>query len=128
MTYPPGTTIAHFDATDVGKFATAAFLDPERFNDLEIELGNEQLTIEEAAMSIERASGLKIKTKYLISNEDLERARSFYVYGMYQWALKEDYFVTNPRDLDQYGIRLTTLDEFCQREVEDLKETLKIEK
>jgi uncharacterized protein YbjT (DUF2867 family) len=128
VSYPPGTTTAHFDAADVGKFAAAAFLDPERFNGHEIELGNEQLTIEDVAKSIEGATGVNLNTKYLVAEGDLERAKSIFTYGMWQWALTEDHFVTDPRSLDQYGIRLATFDEFCQREIEALKEALKAEK
>ena len=127
VTYPPGTTTAHFDAADVGKFAAAAFLDPERFDGHEIELGDEQLTIEESARTIEKATGIKIGTKYLIADEDLERAKTFYVYGMWQWGVKEGHFKTNRGDLDKYRIPLTTLDEFCQREVGSLKKALKVE-
>lgn len=79
--YPPGTTVAYFDAADVGKFAAAAFLNPERFDGHEIELGNEQLTIEEVARSIEKSTGVKMKTKHLNGEEDLELAKTYYTYG-----------------------------------------------
>lgn len=128
VTYPPGTTAAHFDAADVGKFAAAAFLDPEKFDGHVIELGNEQLTVEVVARTIENATGVKMKTKYLIGDEDLERAKSFYTYGMWQWGLKENHFITNPKDMDQYQIRLTTFDEFARREVDSLKEALNVGK
>jgi uncharacterized protein YbjT (DUF2867 family) len=124
VTYPPGTTAAHFDPADVGKFAAVAFLDPEKFNGHEIELGNEQLTIEEVARTIENASGAKMRTKHLVDDDDLERAKTIYSYGLWQWSLKEGHFLTNPRDLDQYQIRLTTFDEFCRREANSLKEAL----
>lgn len=126
--YPPGTTTAYFDAADVGKFAAAAFLSPKEFDGHEIELGNEQLTMEEAARAIGNAVGVEMKTKYLIGDGDLERAKSIYTYEMWQWGLKEGSFITNPKDLEKYPIRLTTFGEFVQREKEALKEALLVGK
>lgn len=128
--YPPGTTAAHFDAADVGKFAAAAFLSPSEYDGHAIELGNEQLTVEEAAMAIGKAAGVQMKTRYLIGDEDedLERVKSIYTYGMWQWVLKEGNFITDPRDLAKYPIRLTTFEAFVEREKQGLKETLGIGK
>jgi uncharacterized protein YbjT (DUF2867 family) len=83
VVFPPGTHFAHLDAADVGKFAAAAFINPDRFNGEVIELGNEQLTIEDVARTIENATGVKIKTKYLNGEEDLEVAKTYYTYGEY---------------------------------------------
>jgi hypothetical protein len=94
----------------------------------EIDLANEQLTLEEVAVSIEKATGVKLRTRYLLEEGEVERAKALYTYGMWQWALTEDHFVTNPQDLEKYGIRLTTFDEFCEREAEGLKEVLVVQK
>lgn len=47
--YDPSFKKAHLDPFDVGKFAAAALLDPQRFDGRVIELGGELLTLEEVA-------------------------------------------------------------------------------
>ena len=118
VAYPPGSKTAHFDAADMGKLAAAAFLDPERFDNEVIECGNEQLTIEDVAREIGGAIGVKMKSKYLTLEEVDEFARQAPGLRVRLWGTKEGAFTNDPKPLEKYGVQLTTLKKFVQREKE----------
>ena len=65
-----------------------------------------------------------MKTMHLIHDENLERAKTIYTFGLWKWALMEGHFLVDPRDLDKYGIRVATFQQFCGREANSLKKVL----
>lgn len=116
VAYPPGAMTAHFDAADVGKFAAAAFLDPERFNELELQLVNEQLSIEDVAKQISRATGVAVKARYVEENDEVERlARKAPGLGIRRWGPKEGGYNCKSGDLEKYGIELTGFEEWTTK-------------
>jgi len=114
--YQPETTMAHFAAGDVGKFAAAALLEPERFSGHEIELGNEALTLKEAADVLSTAAGIQIIARYR-DQEDIEAMKEKVpTMGFQIWANTNDMTVDAVK-LKQYGIPLVTFQEFLKGEV-----------
>ncbi|TVY25626.1 NmrA-like family domain-containing protein [Lachnellula hyalina] len=115
----------HLDPEDVGKFAAAAFLQPEKFGGKTIELVKEVLTFDEIVAVISRVSGVKIGTRY----RSQEETRALVLSG--KFPVLETQMI--PRRLDyekevtsfeEYGIQLGTLECFLEREKLKLLETL----
>ena len=115
----------HFDSYDVGKFATAALLGPQRFHGLVLELVGEWLTYEEVAERLSKVSGLRVVARFRTEEETREVVESKKVPAIEAqlWA-RDDVFEYDPKALDQYGIKLGTLEEFLEREKGRLLETL----
>lgn len=116
---------SHFDPEDVGKFAAAAFLQPEKFGGRTIELVNEALTFDEIAAIITRVSGVKVEIKYRSQEETkaLVLSGKFPVLETQIIPRKLD-FENGVINLEEYGIQLGTLEGFLEREKSKLLETL----
>lgn len=67
-----GTRVPHLDAADVGRIAASALSDPARFSGLELELGYQNLTPEDAAEMLTRVSGFPVKTRVRSAQEVAE--------------------------------------------------------
>lgn len=55
--YTTTDSLAHIVTDDIGAFAVAAFLNPDKFNGREIELVGEHLTADQIVEALEAASG-----------------------------------------------------------------------
>jgi uncharacterized protein YbjT (DUF2867 family) len=118
VSYPPAFKKGHFDPYDVGKFAAAAFLAPERFNGHTIELTGEPLTFDEVAKRLSDASGVEVKARYRTEEEtqQLLEAGTLPVLVSQLWAVSK------------YGIELGTLEGYLEKEKGRLLKTLGVEK
>jgi hypothetical protein len=116
VAYPPGTKAAHFDAYDVGRYAAAALLDPKRFDRHEIELGNQQLTIEQVAKALGDAVEEIFSTNHMADEEVALWARKAPALAIRLRGEKEGAYTTDLRDLAQYGIPLAELRDFAERQ------------
>lgn len=116
VAYPLGTKTTHFDPHDVGRFAAAAPLDPGRFDRQEVELGNEQLTIEQVAEKLDHATDSGFDVNYLDAEQVAEMTEKAPALAIRLWGLKENAYTNDPSALDQYGIPLTNLAEFAKKE------------
>ena len=67
--YNDGVKMIHTDSFDVGKYAAAALLDPEKFGRQEIDLGNEAFTIEEVRDILAKVSGREVRVRRRTSEE-----------------------------------------------------------
>jgi uncharacterized protein YbjT (DUF2867 family) len=129
VAYEPGTKTAHFDPSDVGKFATAAFEHPAKFNGEVIELGNEQLTIEEVAATLSKGTGVKVEAHHCSKEEAAEWENRRVAGGLWmrgRWGDKEGMYTCDPTVLEKYGIELTTFEEFVAREKGNLRGAFEI--
>lgn len=124
VAYPPGTKTAHFDAYDVGRFAAAALLDPKQFDNHEIELGNEQLTIEQVAEMLREAVDERFSTNHATADEVALWKNSAPALAIRLWGEKEGAYTNDPKLLDQYGIPLTKFTEFAVREKVAIQEAI----
>jgi len=109
----------------VGKFAAAAFLDPERFRGQVLELSHEPLTYEEVAQRLSAASGVQVRVRYRTEEETaaVVAAGTLPVIAIQVWA-KEVSVEHDPSALQKYGIPLGSLSEYLEREKSRLHETL----
>ena len=120
-----GTRLPHTDASDLGKYVVAAFQDMEKFNGQEIDLVNENLTIEEARDIIEKVSGRKVKLVKRSSEEFKEMLSSAGGQLFPHWANHKEFgsLVAAARENPiKFGIPLTSLEATLTREKNRLLE------
>jgi uncharacterized protein YbjT (DUF2867 family) len=124
VAYPQGTKTAHFDAYDVGRYAAAALLDPKQFDRHEIELGNQQLTIEQVAKALGDAVEEIFSTNYMTAEEVALWARKAPALAIRLWGEKEGAYTNDLWDLAQYGIPLAELADFAERDKVALRQSV----
>ncbi|RDL40808.1 Uncharacterized protein BP5553_00787 [Venustampulla echinocandica] len=123
--FPREFKLDSFDPADVGKFATAAFMDPGTFNGVELDLVNEHYTLEEVAQLLTKVSGVEVKARFRSEEETKAILASGKLPTVENqiWAKERD-DGRNGAHLEKYGIRLTTFEEFMEREKPRLLATL----
>jgi uncharacterized protein YbjT (DUF2867 family) len=122
--YDKGTKMPHLDAEDVGKFAAAALLNPGKFITEEIELGNENLTIEEVAAAMKKISGKDVGIRKR-SEEEAKRVWNDNPTLRFQGlANKKDLSIDGIALGKKYGIPLNSFEGFLTREKEVLIESI----
>lgn len=92
---------------DVGKFATAAFAEPDRFNKQEIGLAAEALTMGEVAQILSEVSGRPVYLRALTEAEMLASGAVETLVSSQVWANVEGYKV-DINALKQWGVPLTS--------------------
>ncbi|RAR98630.1 NmrA/HSCARG family protein [Ensifer adhaerens] len=110
----PDTGLDWIAAQDIGAFAAAAFVAPERFHGQEIELAGDTITLPDLAAKLTKATGKRVSSVSSSEEEMLARgAHPLYVKSE-TWNNVEGYKV----DLDavrSWGLPLTTLDQFIDQ-------------
>ncbi|WP_328354847.1 NmrA family NAD(P)-binding protein [Mycobacterium sp. NBC_00419] len=96
-------------AADVGRFAAAAFADPDRHHGQEIDLAADALTMAEVAQVISAITTVPISVKGLPRDEAIASGTSSLVVGNQEWANVEGYAV----DLDVARSRGIALERFA---------------
>jgi uncharacterized protein YbjT (DUF2867 family) len=130
VSYPPAMKLGHASPGDVGKFATAALLNPKKFNGDEIDIAGENLTLDDVAKSISTASGVTIQTAYRTPEEtaamDSTKLPGF-GYQIYM-AQNPGVYEVDVARLEKYSIQLISLTKFYEDEGERmaLRATLNI--
>jgi uncharacterized protein YbjT (DUF2867 family) len=105
------TNIDWIASTDIGAFAAAAFVDPERFHGREIDLASGTFTLPDVAAKIAKVTGKPVSAVTLSREEALAMPYGELGYRHESWNNVEGYNV----DLDAvrgWGVPLTSLDEF----------------
>ncbi|KAJ6451713.1 NAD dependent epimerase/dehydratase [Mycena vitilis] len=124
VSFPRDYRMEHLDAADVGQFAAAALLDPQRFARKELELINELLTMDEIAAQLSEAIGAEVKVKYRTEEQTKEVQKVLPTIERQLWAPTVKH--ADPSQLAEYGLRLTTFREFLEREKDAIKKTVGI--
>ena len=122
--YEEGRTFAHLDSADVGSIAAAVLLNPEKYDKLELDIGAQNLNVEAAARIINKVSGRDdIKAeKVVIENFDTQTKTGL---TWHYFANAQDVALDNRDEVEKlFGIRLTSFDEYLDREKELLKSSL----
>ncbi|KEY74833.1 hypothetical protein S7711_06519 [Stachybotrys chartarum IBT 7711] len=122
-----GAKMPHTDASDIGKYAAAALLDPKKFAGQEIELSHENLTAEEARDIIATVSGREVGVKRLSAEEVKSGKRAVFLQAFHFWANVKDFSPVTAAAKDvqaKFGIPFTKLEAALQREKALLLECL----
>ncbi|KAI0812178.1 NmrA family protein [Xylaria sp. FL0064] len=120
-----GVGMGYTDASDIGKYATAALQDPAKFGGQEIELVNESLTIEEVRDILVRVTGRNVTTrKFSLENDEQVTGQLFQLFANFK-----DFgpiFSAAREAQAKFGIHFTPLEEALRRDKSRLLETLPV--
>ncbi|EJD43432.1 NAD dependent epimerase/dehydratase [Auricularia subglabra TFB-10046 SS5] len=116
----PDLLFAHLDAADIGRWAAAAFLDPQRFGGKALRPAVENLTLEEIAQALETFAGVKIERAFVTPAElphdpkdpigALRAEVAVWQNRGEAWEPAEEL-----EEIKSYGIPLTTFAEFLAK-------------
>lgn len=125
--YHDGVRMPHTDASDVGRYAAAAFQDPVTFGGQEIDLGNEALTMQEIRDILVRVSGRSVSV-HKRTPEEVEQAKAtLFSQRFHLWANVHD-LSDSPvvaREVEaKFGIPLTSFEMAIRRDKAGLMKTL----
>ncbi|KAI1126524.1 NmrA family protein [Nemania abortiva] len=123
--FKEGARMVQTDASDVGKYAAAALQDPANFAGEAIELGSENLTIEEIRDALVRVSGRSVGLKKLTPGDGEPVAGQLFL----MWANYKDFgpIVAAAKEAQaKFGIPFTSLEEALQRDRAGLLECLPV--
>lgn len=125
--YNDNARMPQTDAHDVGKYAAAALQNPAKFRNQEIELANENLTINEVCEILARVSGKDVRVKKHAS-EGIEAAKiTVMAQRFHQWANVKDFSTAVEAAKEaqvKFGITFTPLEKALRRERDSLLESL----
>jgi len=122
--YNEGRRFSHLDSADVGKIVAVILLNPEKYKKLEIDLSAQNLNSDEAVAIINRVSGREdIKVERLaIENFDTELKTGL---TWHYFANVYDVELDSRKEVEEkFGIRLSTFEEYLEREKELLLKSL----
>lgn len=121
------TRIPMVDVDTIGAFACAAVLHPEKFDEAEIDLADERLTLDETLAKIGAATGRSLVGRYM-TDEEVEAQKGSNPMVSAHLAMRHiDRFFDLER-VKTWGIPLSSFDEFIQREAASFKETYNLAK
>lgn len=118
-----GRTMSHTDEEDVGRYAAAAFCKPAKFLGQSIDLGNENLSTGQVAELLSKASGKAVATRQRSSEEIGEILGSSTVPAALPFeifASKQTFKTDSGLAQKQYGIALTSFEDYLQKHSEKL--------
>jgi uncharacterized protein YbjT (DUF2867 family) len=122
--YNDGARMLHIDEKDIGHYASAALLDPVKFNGAEIELGNDNLTIEETRDILNKVTGKDVKVRKWDEKETKETNEWLFTVRFFLWANIVDMKSVAKENEKKYGIGFTSFEEYLIREKEKVLECL----
>ncbi|KAL2822108.1 hypothetical protein BJX63DRAFT_182933 [Aspergillus granulosus] len=120
--FTPDTILPMIDTNDIGKFALAAFLDPERFNAQEFEIASELLGFDELAKALGKVMGREVKIHYMSQEEIDEKVKTNPFLGG-QLMMRDMVDCVDMEKVRAWGIPLGTFDGFLKREEVRVKKT-----
>ncbi|GJC78647.1 nmrA-like family domain-containing protein 1 [Colletotrichum liriopes] len=118
----PENKIPMVDPNDIGKFASAAFQDPFKFNSEEVAISSELLTVDDIMAKLAKVTGRDIKAVYL-SDEEVEAQKAGNPFIAGQLAARDLDQFADVKKTQSWGIPLGTFDEYLEREKDRVKET-----
>lgn len=124
VAYEKGAKVGHFDAHDVGKFAGAALMWPNKWDGQVVELVSELLDIESVAATISKGTGIKVEAKHLSDSEASKLKGKAGALPISKWCAKSGMYLADPSKLEKYALTLTSFEEWVGREKDALKKVL----
>ncbi|MBI5577134.1 MAG: NmrA/HSCARG family protein [Deltaproteobacteria bacterium] len=116
MTTPvhPERKLQMIALSDIGEFASEAFLRPDEFLGKDIDLAGDELTMRDIVMQISCASNREVRYEQ-IPDEKAEAAVGHDFALMYLWFNRVGYQVDIPQLEHRWGIRMTTFSRWLGR-------------
>lgn len=110
------------DPNDIGKFAAAAVLDPAKFNNQNIELASEMMSVENILRDLSHATGVEKTAIYLTEEEISEKVKINPLLASQVFLPYLALFI-DIKKLNQWNIERGTFAGFLEREQESVKAT-----
>lgn len=110
----PDTRLDFITADDVATFACAAFNNPEKFNEKNIELASESLTMNEVAAILSNVTGKRLTVYSLSPDEAVNQGIFSGVVQSHEWNNEVGYNV-DIDSLKTYNIKLTPFKEWAEK-------------
>ncbi|WP_262701826.1 MULTISPECIES: NmrA/HSCARG family protein [Streptomyces] len=109
----PGTELSLIAVADIGTAAAAAFADPERFHEVELELAGDRMTMTRVAEVLSEVTGAELTVPSMTVDEALAA-------GMPQWGLGHEWTNTvsqpaRPEFARALGLPITSFAEWAGR-------------
>jgi uncharacterized protein YbjT (DUF2867 family) len=109
-TLKPTTVLQMIDVPDIGQYAALAFTDP-RFQNLELDIAGDAVTLPDAAATLGKALGRTIEYVQIPIAEVRRNSEDFAL--MLEWFEAVGYDADIPGNAKTYGVRPTTLAEYA---------------
>jgi uncharacterized protein YbjT (DUF2867 family) len=116
----PDTRLDFITADDVASFACAAFCNPEKFNEKNIELASESLTMNKVAAILSNVTKKKVTVYSLTPEEAVNQGINSGVVRAQEWNNEVGYSV-NIDSLKTYNIKLTLFKEWAEKYKDEIK-------
>ncbi|KAF5018425.1 hypothetical protein F66182_9599 [Fusarium sp. NRRL 66182] len=119
--FAPTTVLPLVDTVTIGRFSGEAILNPGRFHQQEISYADDWLEIEIIMQKLSKAVGRELKAEYLSEQEIKAQKDNPFIVG--QLMSREIGRLATKEDVEAWGVQLSTLDVFLEREEETVRET-----
>lgn len=119
----PSTTFSFIDTDYIGRFAAAAFADPERYTGLEVDLASEDITMAEYADKITETLGIKVEAIFLSKEEAAARGVPNMANDWADWIKFIGYELDYKR-LDKFPVDRGTVSAYLQKNKKSFTEFL----
>ncbi|UZP80754.1 NmrA family NAD(P)-binding protein [Paenibacillus polymyxa] len=110
----PDTRLDLITADDVATFACAAFNNPEKFNEKNIELASESLTMDEVAAVLSNVTGKRLTVYSLSPEEAVDQGIFPGVVRSQEWHNEVGYNI-DIDSLKTYNLKLTSFKEWAEK-------------
>ncbi|KAK6713937.1 hypothetical protein SNK04_004900 [Fusarium graminearum] len=121
-TLTPTTIIPLTNTVIIGRFGGEAFIDPKRFDKKEITYADDWLDSETILQKLSVAVAKELRAKYL-SEEEIEDQKPTNPFISGQLCIRDMAKLATKEGTEEWGIPLSTFDEFLQREKVAVQET-----
>jgi uncharacterized protein YbjT (DUF2867 family) len=112
--FRPGAVFPHISVGDIGRFAAMALRDPAAFGGLEVDLASENLSAEQVADAIQKATGKTVTLRSKTAQEEAENPGEAFPWQ--RWASTVDLTVDVDAVKEKANFRFTTLEEYLAQE------------
>ncbi|KAL3465060.1 hypothetical protein BJX64DRAFT_285925 [Aspergillus heterothallicus] len=120
--FTPDMVLPMVDPDDIGKFALAAFKEPERFNGQEFEIASELMRFDDVVRALGEVMGKEVKINYM-SQEEIEEKIATNPFLGGQLMMRDMVECVDMDKVRAWGIPLTSFEEFLRREEGRVKST-----
>jgi uncharacterized protein YbjT (DUF2867 family) len=120
----PSTPMQLIATEDIGKFAAAAFVDPIKFNGLEIELAAEWLTFPQIAQLITQVTGKNVKSESVPTENALSSGIEPQMVESQIWCNDVGYIAADANKTKSYGIPMISFENWLHLHKNDVIDSL----
>ncbi|KAJ4118850.1 hypothetical protein NW768_010588 [Fusarium equiseti] len=113
--FTPETRLPQVDVEDIGKFAVAAFRDPEWFNKQFVPIASEKLSLDEIMQQLGEATGRSFSSAFL-TDEEIEEKMATDMFVAMQLMARDLEDKVDIGSVRSWGIPLITFKDFLDRE------------